>query len=587
MTTLFESSDNFAEDPWKVQNATDDSALAILDNASLPESFENIFKTAIPNSEGLITVAALDKIILSTGLPKATSNKILFMVLGMNQTHIDKREFFVILGLLALAQKNMDVTFDSLNQYKNDLPEPTLIGFENINFRSLRSQPKSRGSFSDPWRNSKNSTQVLNGSQPRDKVLSGGYSQASVRSRRELSDNLPPVADDIIEIQESPELGGLLFKYVNYNVTSKVRNCTVSRRYSDFYWLSEILNKRYPYRMLPALPPKKFGGNKTFFEERRIGLSRFINFLVIHPTLKEDSLVNAFLTEENDISTYRSENNIHVFEEFEFSERNPPTSLVTNKDIKLRVSKAKKVMDQATRQHDKICSSLERMRSRQKVSSKDYLSYSQAISSLAELELSNPCEGYFPCAQIFSQFGEISNYVQKVSVLMNDSADEPFLDVIEGFRRHHMLLLALQDLLSRIDSFDGKEIESVKNRIDHNQTLLDQPSTSDSEFERIKQNVTDDEQLFESLQKRQQFLDHCISQEMDYFHSRHNQTKELYKKFITLELENSIQVSRIWKQLSHVVDGLPTINQNSTGVFTSITANSPSSTSMLLDSQHQ
>jgi hypothetical protein len=49
--------------------------------------------------------------------------------------------------------------------------------------------------------------------------------------------------------------------------------------------------------MIPELPPKKFAGNSQFQKDRLMGLSRYINLLAIHPTLKEDSLVNAFLTE--------------------------------------------------------------------------------------------------------------------------------------------------------------------------------------------------------------------------------------------------------------------------------------------------
>ena len=33
---------------------------------------------------------------------------------------------------------------------------------------------------------------------------------------------------------------------------------TVTRRYSDFAWLQEVLLKRYPARLVPQLPPKTF-----------------------------------------------------------------------------------------------------------------------------------------------------------------------------------------------------------------------------------------------------------------------------------------------------------------------------------------
>jgi sorting nexin-8 len=51
--------------------------------------------------------------------------------------------------------------------------------------------------------------------------------------------------------------GMFLFQHRNYEVTSARRNSKVIRRYSDFVWLLDCLHKRYPFRQLPLLPPKR------------------------------------------------------------------------------------------------------------------------------------------------------------------------------------------------------------------------------------------------------------------------------------------------------------------------------------------
>jgi sorting nexin-8 len=51
--------------------------------------------------------------------------------------------------------------------------------------------------------------------------------------------------------------GLFLFQHRNYEVTSPRRNSKVVRRYSDFVWLLDCLHKRYPFRQLPLLPPKR------------------------------------------------------------------------------------------------------------------------------------------------------------------------------------------------------------------------------------------------------------------------------------------------------------------------------------------
>ena len=51
--------------------------------------------------------------------------------------------------------------------------------------------------------------------------------------------------------------GVFLFQHRNYEVASARRNSKVIRRYSDFVWLLDCLHKRYPFRQLPLLPPKR------------------------------------------------------------------------------------------------------------------------------------------------------------------------------------------------------------------------------------------------------------------------------------------------------------------------------------------
>lgn len=115
--------------------------------------------------------------------------------------------------------------------------------------------------------------------------------------------------------------GMFMFQHHNYQVTSTRRGSRVVRRYSDFVWLLDCLQKRYPFRQLPLLPPKRVAGtsyckfcslstfsnqtivngnhlaaDNTFIEKRRRGLARFANALVRHPVLSQEQLVIMFLT---------------------------------------------------------------------------------------------------------------------------------------------------------------------------------------------------------------------------------------------------------------------------------------------------
>lgn len=65
-------------------------------------------------------------------------------------------------------------------------------------------------------------------------------------------------AEEVITVTAIPEKEGIfLFQHRNYQVCSARRNSKVVRRYSDFVWLLDCLHKRYPFRQLPLLPPKR------------------------------------------------------------------------------------------------------------------------------------------------------------------------------------------------------------------------------------------------------------------------------------------------------------------------------------------
>jgi sorting nexin-8 len=129
--------------------------------------------------------------------------------------------------------------------------------------------------------------------------------------------------DDTVTVTLLPEKEGIfMFQHHNYEVKSARRASSVIRRYSDFVWLLDCLHKRYPFRQLPLLPPKRVAGeipylkggfcmltpsltivngrhlsaDVTFIEKRRRGLVRFVNALVKHPVLGQEQLVTMFLT---------------------------------------------------------------------------------------------------------------------------------------------------------------------------------------------------------------------------------------------------------------------------------------------------
>ena len=67
--------------------------------------------------------------------------------------------------------------------------------------------------------------------------------------------------EETVTVNLLPDKEGMfLFQHRNYEVKSARRASSVVRRYSDFVWLLDCLHKRYPFRQLPLLPPKRVAG---------------------------------------------------------------------------------------------------------------------------------------------------------------------------------------------------------------------------------------------------------------------------------------------------------------------------------------
>lgn len=85
----------------------------------------------------------------------------------------------------------------------------------------------------------------------------------SHRPQRSVSGTVavPPGTGELVTIATLPDKEGVfLFQHHNYEVKTIRRGSSVVRRYSDFVWLLDCLHKRYPFRRLPLLPPKRIQG---------------------------------------------------------------------------------------------------------------------------------------------------------------------------------------------------------------------------------------------------------------------------------------------------------------------------------------
>ncbi|KXN68752.1 sorting nexin-3 [Conidiobolus coronatus NRRL 28638] len=82
----------------------------------------------------------------------------------------------------------------------------------------------------------------------------------------------------------------------------KLKSSSVRRRYSDFEWFRDYLERESTRVNIPQLPGKVFTNrfSDEVIEKRRLGLERFLQVVAGHPLLQTGSKVlSAFIQDPN------------------------------------------------------------------------------------------------------------------------------------------------------------------------------------------------------------------------------------------------------------------------------------------------
>ncbi|CAG8484212.1 3753_t:CDS:10 [Funneliformis mosseae] len=561
--------------PWDPPGGGTDIS-SILSDVALPEIYVSAFTIASSN-DGRVSISALNKILNISGLPHASIEKILNCAVPTNNTRVNRGEFNVALALVALAQKNMDVSVENLIEHKQDLPEPILNNLESVNFNrnlsfsAISSRPPALPSLQadDPWAipsgNGYADIQytVETPSQFRPSVVQPPITRNSISD-----DEFQWFMDvDVISIKFAPEREGFLFKHINYIVESQRRETSVVRRYSDFWWLMECLVKRYPFRILPALPPKKIGVvngfyftvDETFLEKRRKGLTRFLNFITRHPVLRNDALVEIFLTEQS-IAEWRKNNTPDLEEEYIKKQITPEMEANIPDNLDERLSKVYNKLDDAIEHYRNMCNLMERMARRQEGMAADYMRYSLALNSLIEKEKGCYIDDCYNCSQVVHGLEQVSIHFQKTGAVMEDAAIATLDTVLENLKRHRDLLVSFRETFERRDRLAVDTIETLNSRIETNQaklTPLAGVKDAEPEVDRLTNVIQKDRTDIELQRKRKIFLRHCFYAELTLFHKSSAFISLLYQNFVNDQIKYSQQLYENWKSLSPKVYDMP------------------------------
>ncbi|SCU87476.1 LAME_0D10220g1_1 [Lachancea meyersii CBS 8951] len=383
-----------------------------------------------------------------------------------------------------------------------------------------------------------------------------------------------PLSADIIMVEEIPEREGLLFKHTNYLVrhlvelpnTEPTSDKSVVRRYSDFVWLQEVLLKKYPFRMIPDLPPKKIGSHNAdsvFLIKRLNGLSRFINLVVKHPVLKTDDLVLTFLTVPTDLLGWRKNASYDTTDEFTDKKIGIPFIKMWHKELADRWNEADSSIDTLLDLWAKITILVERYEKRMKFISQDRALLASMLDDFAK---NTPriysSETSTTVHEINDHLGMVSKHLNSCNNLTLFESQEMSKELSPRFRTFIDIVLALKGLFERYKIMAGNNVPQLQRRIELStermELMKDKPDLRGAEYDKVKQSIQRDRRSIAQQMNKSWLVRECILEEYVHFQETQFLITDNFQRWAKLNMNYMELNSNEWEKLLDSIQSMPT-----------------------------
>ncbi|KAI8991616.1 hypothetical protein BDF20DRAFT_904176 [Mycotypha africana] len=499
MTTSVFSSADYDEDPWGSASMNGTSSAY-----TIPQSYPTHLNNAAQANGSQLNSATIMQIVVPNGA-----------------SYVTQSEFNTAIALVGCAQNKIggypQIKMITITSHHHQLPQQQLLAII-----------KSMSSITSIYEDSTTAAAT-----PRQK-LSLNNNPAFINTQQWFQ-NLEEVA-----VTVAPEREGFIFKHVNYIVTNEKRSSIVLRRYSDFWWLLEVLLKRYPFRAIPNLPPKKLGGrDDAFLEKRRKGLSRFINAIIRHPVLKQDDVVAKFLTEPSELAAWRKQNPPSLDEEFKRNTQ-PIRELddMTPLNVEEQLQQAKKRISAGIKHYVNLCNIMERMIRRMHGQASDFSRFSIALNSLAEAELRYHAGECRNCQRVVRGYETVAKHMQVESNILEEN-----------------------DLDERRTRLSVNQSDTISKRVSANRAKVNQNKGvpgMEAEVEKLEEAIRADELEISLQQDHETFTKFCMWSELIYVHKQQAFVSSLYQSFVKETIRFSNLRAGNWQSLEEPAFEMPT-----------------------------
>ncbi|KAI7829039.1 hypothetical protein BX661DRAFT_197846 [Kickxella alabastrina] len=504
---------------------------------------------------------------------------------------VSQQDFNLALAMAALAQKNMRPSIDTVLFHRDDLPVPEIDGIEALLTdadmeipRQSISSPDFADTSDDPWLSavakgadmpvasataamgavSVSADGVVSGSAPPASLSNGNagkgqQKQVSISGSGGVSSQtfVPQISMDTTQWNS---MGGIVFKHTNYEVTTRSFTAMVVRRYNDFFWISNYLVRRYPYRMHPNIPPKGFPDNRVK------GLTRFSSAILRIPFLRRDALVIQFFSNTDEFARVVKVGNLDMdAEEFDPNEEAGNTPWA---EIQQTYMAFEDFYGQVSRDEEKY-----------RAIGDELYAYSDTLRTLnMPTESATGSRKFYMLSKakraLNGNLNELSMSFGDASLLDKSQGEVMKTMSAEYLRRLYDVVISMKLMMDRIRQMDkGKEIVRIRERIDANRKALGllsgESATSVSStaasgpvdrsgMERLEKLIGEDMADLNKLELEQQCIELRFYQELARYKCYESFLHTHYHRFVEERIKHHTLALNAWKQALVTADDLPT-----------------------------
>ncbi|XP_067671895.1 sorting nexin-8-like [Haliotis asinina] len=499
---------------------------ADLVSGSVPPLYREVYEIVCPNQEHVDRELFVQMMVKSS-LPKQTIMQI-WDAVDRNQGSLSRNGLYKALALTALAQQGKAINEKFLDSFSGqELPKPTLGDLSDLKALSVK------------MRRERNPN-----------VLGFNYNELC---------NL-----DIVKVELVPEKKGLILKHVEYEVTSQRYKTTVLRRYNDFLAYHELLMLRFPYRLVPRLPPKKMmGANREFIEHRRKCLRRFLNIVSRHPHMHDDKLTKFFLTFNGTDTQHKIKEHFRgIPDEFMTSNLASKAKDLVPMDTQVQLSNSKEHIRLLFNSVSKMKDIGERMVQRSAEFASDMLQFGRELSSLSNdatpvtAWATGNNDTWHHLKKGFKHLSvEYASLSDKATVKAVDEEEgvveklSLFMDLLTAYRdlceRHEKgVLNDHQRAIQKMGQYKKKKMSAT----------VQGPETG--AVEQLEQKILEQEGQIANMENRNYYSLHCLQMETQLIHANLDIFYETLQSMTDVEAKAHAELAAVWSEVRPIIEGL-------------------------------